>query len=86
MLDVRLPEEVLERLPSTKDEMVRYLLPFADEAISEYEKSLAHRVKGVLGGALARHERAMLRDFILDRLMNRVLREETYPVLPAISA
>ena len=77
MIDVRLPEEVLEGLPSTKEAMVQYLVPFVDQAIVDYELSLRRRVPGALGSSLARHEKAILRDFVLDRLMRNVLQEDT---------
>lgn len=79
MLDVRLPEEVLEGLPSTKDEMVRYLLPFVDSAIVDYEQSLRRRVPGSMGMPLDRHEKSILRDFMMDRLLRNVLHEDTNP-------
>ena len=79
MIDLRLSEEVLEAIPSTKEEMVRYLLPFVDAAIVDYEQSLRRRVPGSLGGPLDKHEKSILRDFMLDRLMRNVLSDETNP-------
>lgn len=74
MIDVKLTEEILESLPSSKDAMIRYLVPFVDETIGDYEQSLRRRVPGSLGGALDKHEKTILRDFMLDRLMRNVLR------------
>ena len=72
MIDIRLPEEILEAIPSSKEEMVRYLLPFVDVAIDDYEKGLRLRVRGVMGGPLDKHEKSILRDFMLYRLMRNV--------------
>jgi len=80
MIDVRLPEEVLEGLPAGKDEMVRYLVPYIDAAIAEYEQSLRRRVTGSLGGPLDRHEKSILRDFMLDRILRNVIQEDPRPV------
>jgi len=84
MIDVRLPEEVLENMPSTKEGMVQHLLPTVEAAISDYEKSLRRRVPGVLGGALDRHEKSILRDFLLDRILRNALAEE--PVQEPVAA
>lgn len=76
MIEVRLPIEVLESLPSTKEDMIRHVIPYVDAAISDYEQSLRRRVPGPLGSALDRHEKSILRDFMLDRLLRNVLQGE----------
>lgn len=75
MIDVRLPEEVLENMPATKEGMVQHLLPAVEEEISDYEKNLRRRVPGILGSALDRHEKSILRDFLLDRILRNALTE-----------
>lgn len=85
MLDIRLPEEAAEALPSSKEDMVRYLLPFVDAAIADYELSLRRRVPGTLGGNISKYEQSLLRDFLLDKLMGNVLNgDSTSPRLPVI--
>jgi len=83
MIEVRLPIEVLESLPSTKEDMIRHVLPYVDAAITDYEQSLRRRVSGSLGAALDRHEKSILRDFMLDRLLRNVFHEETRAGLTA---
>lgn len=84
MIEVRPPEELFETMPSSKAGMVQHLLPSIEETISEYEKSLRRRVPGALGGALDRHEKSILRDFLLDRILRNALAEE--PTVDAVSA
>lgn len=83
MIDIRLPEEILDNLPSGKDDLVRHLMPSIEEAISEYEKGLRRRVSGLLGDSLSRYEKAMLRDFLFSFILKNAMVEETHtPVEP----
>jgi hypothetical protein len=78
MIDLRLPEEALEKLPPTKNEMVQYLAPFVNEFITEYEKALQDRnLPSFLKVPPSRGERGLIFDVLMWGLLKRNLEEDT---------
>lgn len=75
LLDIRLPDEVMDNLPSDKQALVAYLSNHFDKVISQYELSFQRRVQGALGGPLSRYEKTMLKDFLLDAVLGKNLRK-----------
>jgi hypothetical protein len=75
LLEIKLPEHVLEHLPSDKTEMVAYLSKYADEVLRQYEARFQRRVSGTMGGPLSRYEKSLLRDFVLDMILGKELRD-----------
>ena len=75
LLEIKLPDHVMEHLPSDKAEMIAHLSKHVDEVIRQYEISVQKRISGTMGGPLSRYEKSLLRDFILDRILGKELRE-----------
>ncbi len=74
-LSIKLPDEVMESLPTNRSELVACLSRLVDEEISDYERDFQRRVQGTMGGPLSRYEKSILRDFILDRILGKELRK-----------
>lgn len=75
-LEIKLPDEVMERMPSNRAEVVAYLSKYADEVIHQYDVGFQRRVQGVMAGPLSRYEKALLKDFILDMTLGKELRQQ----------
>jgi hypothetical protein len=71
-LELRLPEDVLEHLPREKEALIAAIRPHADERIRIYERHLARRA-GTLGDPLDKRELSLLRDFLVDWLLENQL-------------
>lgn len=71
-LELRLPEDVLERLPTEKEALIAAVRPHADERIRAYERHLARRA-GILGDPLDKREQSLLRDFLIDWMLENCL-------------
>lgn len=74
-LELKLPEEVLEKIPSGKTEMVKYLATYFDSVIDHYGVRFQKRVQGAMGGPLSRYEKAILKDFLIDLTMGSLEEE-----------
>lgn len=74
MLEIKLPDHVLENLPKDRAQMLEYLTRYADDVIRQYEERFQSRVQGTMGGPLSRYEKSLLRDFILDMILGKKLR------------
>lgn len=74
-LELKLPDDVLENIPSGKKEMVQYLSTYFDGVIAEYDSRFQKRVSGPMGGPLSRYEKSILKDFLIDATIGRI--EET---------
>jgi hypothetical protein len=74
-LEIKLPDEVMEKLPAGKSELVTFLSRLVDDEIADYEQDFQRRVQGVMGASLSRYEKSMLKDFILDRVLGKELRK-----------
>lgn len=81
-LELKLPEEIIESVPSNKEEMVKYLARYFDEAIDKYDTRLQKRVGGVFGVPLSRYEKSLLKDFLIDMSLGK-LEEKPRAVAPA---
>jgi hypothetical protein len=84
LLEIRLPDEIMENLPSDKSSMVTYLSKHLDKVLEAYDAGFQRRVHGVLGGPLSRYEKSILKDFLLDAVLGKKLREalEAAPTSP----
>ena len=74
LLDIKLPTEVMENLPTERSAMVEYVSRYVDEHIKQYEARFIKRVQGPMGGPLSRYERSLLKDFLLDSILGPRLR------------
>ncbi len=74
-LEIKLPDEVMEKLPSDRAKLISCLSSLVDEEIADYEHDFQRRVQGTMGGPLSRYEKSILRDFILDRILGKELRK-----------
>lgn len=84
-LEIRLPEEVLENMPSGKEEMVKYLAKYFDAVIDNYDNRFQKRVQGPMAGPLTRYEKAILKDFLIEMALGKM--EEASQFSPeAVSA
>lgn len=69
-IEMKIPEEIMDRMPTDLTKLVEFLLPYASKMVDDYEQSFLARTKNLpLGGKLTRYERSQLTDFILDRLV-----------------
>lgn len=71
LLELRLPDEVMDNIPSGREEMVRYLSTYFDSVIEKYDVRFQKRVSGPMGGALSKYEKAVLKDFLIDQVIGR---------------
>ena len=85
-LDIKIPDDVLESLPTNKAAMLEHLSRYFDEVIAEYETRFQRRAKGVLGGPLSRYEKATLKDFLMDMTIGKLRGESDVSVAPAAAA
>ncbi len=75
LIDIRLPDDVMENCPKDKTAMGVYLAEYLNKVIAVYEKRFQQRVTGALGGPLSNFEKALLRDFMLEALLGGPLRQ-----------
>jgi hypothetical protein len=70
---LRLPDDVLAQVPSSKNEMLEYLSRYVDsQMLAQYEEDFRRRVSGALGAPFARHEQVLLRDFSMWLLLGEL--------------
>lgn len=72
MLEIKLPDEVMENLPAETSGIVERLSQHFDEVILTYEIRFQKRVQGVMGGPLSRYEKSILKDFLLDTTLGKL--------------
>lgn len=65
-LELKLPDDVLESIPSSKEDMVKYLSQYFESVIDQYNSRFQKRVQGAFGGPLSKYERSILKDFLID--------------------
>lgn len=70
--ELKLPPEVLEGIPSGRDEMIHYLSKYFDGVIEKYDSRFQKRVSGAFGGALSRYEKSILKDFLIDAIIGKL--------------
>ena len=68
LLEIKLPDDVMENLPSNEADMVAFLSKYFDGVIDEYQADIVREVRGVMGGPLSRYERATIKDFLIRRV------------------
>lgn len=72
-LELKLPDEVMENIPSgSREEVVRYLARYFDTVIAEYDVRFQKRVTGAFGAPLSKYERAILKDFLIDQTLGKI--------------
>lgn len=72
-LELRLPDEVLENIPSgNRDDVVRYLARYFDTVIDKYDSRFQKRVQGAFGSPLSRYEKSILKDFLIDQALGKI--------------
>jgi hypothetical protein len=71
-LEFKIPEEILEAMPSGKEAMIRYLAQYFDRVVEKYETRLQGRATGIMGKPLSRYEKSMLKDFLIDTALGRL--------------
>ena len=72
MIDLKLPDEVVENLPEGRDEMVRYLAKYFDTVIAEYDVRFQKRMTGAFGSPLSKYEKSILKDFLIDQTLGKL--------------
>lgn len=78
-LELRLPDEVMENIPSgNTEEIVRYLARYFDTVIEKYNDRFQKRMRGPLGEPLSKYEKAIIKDFLIDQTLGRI--EEGTPM------
>lgn len=65
LIEIKLPEELMETLPSDREQLKQRLSEHFDKVIAEYESNFVQQVAGLLGGRLSRFEKANLKDFLM---------------------
>ena len=75
-LELKLPTEVLDNIPSRKEDMVQYLAKYFDGIIAKYDVSFQKRVHGVMGGPLSRYEKSILKDFLIEMAVGNIEQEQ----------
>ncbi len=75
-LELKLPTEVLDNIPSSKEDMVLYLAKYFDGVISKYDVTFQKRVHGVMGGPLSRYEKSLLKDFLIAMTIGNIEQEQ----------
>ena len=76
LLEIRLPDEVMDNLPSEKEAMIVYLSKHFDEVIRNYEQEFTRSVGGFLGQPLSRYEKATIKDFLIRMVLGRKLSQQ----------
>lgn len=73
MIELKLPDEVMENIPSgSRDDVVRYLAKYFDSVIAEYDVRFQKRVQGAFGSPLSKYEKSILKDFLIDQTLGRI--------------
>lgn len=65
-LELKLPEDVLESIPPSREDMIKYLSQYFDSIIDQYNIRFQKRVQGAFSGPLSKYERSILKDFLID--------------------
>ena len=71
-LEFKLPEDVLENIPSGKQDLINHLAKYFETVIDRYDLRFQKRVAGPLGAPLSRYEKSILRDFLLDIAIGKI--------------
>lgn len=72
-LELRLPDDVMESIPSgNRDAVVLYLAKYFESVIDKYDVRFQKRVKGAFGAPLSRYERSILKDFLIDQALGKI--------------
>jgi hypothetical protein len=72
-LELKLPDEVMENIPSgNKEDVVRYLAKYFDTIIDRYDHRFQQRITGPLGGPLSNYEKSLLKDFLIDQTLGKI--------------
>ncbi len=79
--ELKLPSDILESIPSGREDMIRFLAKYFDGVIDEYDVRFQRRVGGVLGGPLSKYEKSILKDFLIDAVLGKL---EEPPRLAAV--
>lgn len=66
LLEIRLPDEVMQSLPGDKPAMLECLTKHFEQVVEAYQVRFQKRVPGALGEPLSRYEKSMLMDFLLE--------------------
>ena len=77
--ELKLPDEVLENIPSATPEMVKYLARYFESVIDKYDERFQRRMQGNLGGPLSRYERSILKDFLIDLTLGKIEADRSAP-------
>ncbi len=81
--ELKLPSDILESIPPSRDDMIRFLAKYFDGVISEYDGRFQRRMGGgPLGGPLSKYERSVIKDFLIDAMLGK--QEEEPPRLAAV--
>ncbi len=73
LLNIQLPDDVMENLPTGRDSMIAYLSKHFDEVIKQYEYDFVRSVPGILGQPLSRYEKATIKDFLIRMVLGKKL-------------
>ena len=72
-LELRLPDEVMENIPSgNREEVVKYLAKYFDTVIDRYDHRFQKRVRGIFGTPLSQYEKSILKDFLIDQTLGKI--------------
>lgn len=85
-IEIKLSEDTLESLPSSKEGMIRYLAKHFDTVIDDYNIRLRERVAGSLGSPLSSYERAIIKDFLIDVTLGKLHQPSPEPAVAYIAA
>lgn len=70
--ELKLPSDILERIPPGHEDMIRFLAKYFDGVIDEYDVRFQKRVGGVMGGPLSKYEKSILKDFLIDAVLGKL--------------
>lgn len=82
LLEIKLPDELMETLPSDRTQMIGVLSNHFDEVIRQYEQEFTNSVGGCLGQALSRYEKSMLKDFLIRMTLGKKLSTSVDSAIP----
>ncbi len=72
-LEIKLPDEVMDNIPSgNREEVARYLSKYFDGVIGDYDVRFQKRISGAFGQPLSRYEKSMLKDFLIEMTLGKI--------------
>jgi hypothetical protein len=81
--ELKLPSDILENIPPSHEDMIRFLAKYFDGVIADYDGRFQKRVGGgPMGGPLSKYEKSILKDFLIDAVLGK--QEEEPPMLAAV--